>query len=92
MKFTYYGQSCFAVEMGGKRVLFDPFITPNELASNIKLEDVKADFILVSHGHGDHIADCVALAKQDNATVVGAFEVVYWLNSQGVEKFHPMNT
>lgn len=92
MKFTYYGQSCFAVETGGKRVLFDPFITPNELAKHVKLKDIKADYILVSHGHADHVADCVSLAKQNNATVVGAFEVVNWLNSKGVEKFHPMNT
>ncbi|RYZ29922.1 MAG: MBL fold metallo-hydrolase, partial [Chitinophagaceae bacterium] len=63
MKFTYYGQSCFAVEMGGKQVLFDPFITPNELAKHIKLDDVKADYIFVSHGHTDHIADCVTLAQ-----------------------------
>jgi L-ascorbate metabolism protein UlaG (beta-lactamase superfamily) len=91
MKFTYYGQSCFSVETAGRRLLFDPFITPNELAKNIRLEDIKADYILVSHGHGDHIADCVALAKQNNATVIGAFEVVNWLNGKGVEKYHPMN-
>ncbi|HEY1020919.1 MAG TPA: metal-dependent hydrolase, partial [Flavisolibacter sp.] len=86
------GQSCFAVETGGKRVLFDPFITPNELARNIRLEDVKADYILLSHGHADHVADCVALARQNGATVVGSFEVVNWIARQGVEKFHPMNT
>lgn len=91
MKFTYYGQSCFAVEAEGKNLLFDPFITPNELAKNINLTDVKADYILVSHGHSDHIADAVLLAKQNNAIVVGSFEVVNWLNKQGVEKFHPMN-
>lgn len=91
MNLTYYGQSCFAVETNGKRLLFDPFITPNPLASHIKLDDIKADYILVSHGHSDHIADCVALAKQTGATVVGAFETVNWLNKQGVEKFHPMN-
>ncbi|MGZ8517655.1 MAG: metal-dependent hydrolase, partial [Chitinophagaceae bacterium] len=92
MRFTYYGQSCFAVDMGGKRILFDPFITPNELAKHIRLEEVKADYILVSHGHADHIADCVTLAKQNNATVIGAFEVATWLHQQGVEKYHPMNT
>lgn len=92
MQFTYYGQSCFAVEMVGKRVLFDPFITPNELARHIRLEDVKADYILLSHGHADHVADCVALAQQNGATVVGSFEVVNWISRQGVEKFHPMNT
>ncbi len=91
MKFTYYGQSCFAVEMGSHRLLFDPFISPNERAKHIRLGDINADFILVSHGHSDHLADCVALAKQNDATVIGSFEVVNWLNSQGVEKFHPMN-
>jgi L-ascorbate metabolism protein UlaG (beta-lactamase superfamily) len=92
MQFTYYGQSCFAVEMGGQRVLFDPFITPNPLAKSIRLEDIKADYIFVSHGHADHVADCVTIAKQNGATVVGAFEVVNWLHQQGVEKYHPMNT
>lgn len=92
MQFTYYGQSCFSVEMGGKRVLFDPFITPNELAGHIRLDDVKADYILLSHGHADHVADCVTLAKQNGATVVGSFEVVNWMSKQGVDKFHPMNT
>ena len=92
MQFTYYGQSCFAVEMGGKRVLFDPFITPNSLASHIRLEDVKADYILVSHGHADHVADCVSLAQQNGATVVGSFEVVNWMSRQGVNNIHPMNT
>lgn len=92
MQFTYYGQSCFAVEMAGKRILFDPFITPNPLAKHIALEDVKADYILVSHGHSDHVTDCVALARQNEAVVVGAFEVVNWLHKQGVEKYHPMNT
>lgn len=92
MQFTYYGQSCFAVEMAGRRVLFDPFISPNELAKDIRLEEVKADYILVSHGHSDHVADVVTLARQNGATVVGAFEVVNWFHAQGVEKFHPMNT
>jgi L-ascorbate metabolism protein UlaG (beta-lactamase superfamily) len=91
MKLTYYGHSCFLVESGDHSLLFDPFITPNELARQIKLEDIRAQYILVSHGHADHIADCVALAKQTGATVVSSFEVVEWLTHQGVEKSHPMN-
>jgi L-ascorbate metabolism protein UlaG (beta-lactamase superfamily) len=91
MKFTYYGQSCFQVETKDTSILFDPFIRPNELAKHIKVEDIKADYILVSHGHGDHVADCVEIAKNTGATVVGAFEVVNWLQKQGVEKIHPMN-
>ena len=91
MKLTYYGQSCFAVDMQGRQIVFDPFITPNELAKHINLANIKADYILVSHGHSDHVADGVQLAKQTGATVVGAFEVVNWFHSQGVEKYHPMN-
>ncbi len=91
MKITYYGHSCFGVEIKGKHLLFDPFISPNELASGIKVDQVPADFILQSHGHGDHIADTVAIAKRTGATVVGAYEVTEWLGKQGVEKTHPMN-
>ena len=56
MKVTYYGHSCFAVAVGGKTLLFDPFITGNELAKAIDVKKVPADFILISHGHGDHVA------------------------------------
>ena len=72
-------------------MLFDPFITPNELAKNIRIGDIKADYILLSHGHSDHTADAVQIAKQNNATIVAAFEVAEWMNKQGVEKYHPMN-
>jgi len=92
MKLTYYGQSCFAVEAGGKNLLFDPFITPNDLAKHINIADIKADYILLSHGHGDHSENAVQMAKQSNATIIAAFEVAVWANKQGVEKYHPMNT
>lgn len=92
MQYTYYGHSCFAVTINGKNLLFDPFITPNELASGIDVSAIKADFILVSHGHADHIADCVTLAKQTGAKVITSFEIHEWLNKQGVDNTHPMNT
>lgn len=91
MRFTYYGQSCFGVEAEGKNLLFDPFITPNELARHIRPEEIRADYILLSHGHGDHIADAVMLAQKNKATVIGSFEVVTWMSQQGVENHHPMN-
>lgn len=72
-------------------MLFDPFITPNELARDINIADIMVDYILLSHGHGDHSVDAVQLAKQNNATVIAAFEVAMWMNKQGVEKYHPMN-
>lgn len=91
MKLTYYGHSCFAVQAGGKNLLFDPFIKPNELAKEIDIKSIKADYILLSHGHSDHTADCIELAKQTNSTVIAAFEITEWISKQGVEKFHPMN-
>ena len=91
MKFTYYGHSCFAVEIKGKTILFDPFITPNDLAKDIDIESIKPDFILVSHGHSDHIADAVRIAKSSGATVVSNYEITEWLNKQGVSNVHPMN-
>lgn len=91
MRLTYYGQSCFSVRAGDKTLLFDPFITPNELASHIDLAEITADYILVSHGHSDHIADGVQLARQTGAKAIGSFELVNWLNSQGIENTHPMN-
>lgn len=91
MKITYYGHSCFMLEVSGRTLLFDPFITPNELASNIKVDSITADYMLISHGHDDHTADAVKLAKQTNATVVSNFEIIGWMQNQGIEKVHPMN-
>lgn len=92
MLLTNYGHSCFSVTIKGKNILFDPFITPNELAKNIDINSIEADYIFLSHGHSDHIADCVAIAKRTGATVVATFEVAQWLAKQGVEKTHGLNT
>lgn len=92
MQFTYYGHSCFSVTINGKHILFDPFITYNELAKEIDVNSIPADFILVSHGHADHIADCIAIATRTGAKVVANWEIHEWLNKQGVTNTHPMNT
>jgi len=92
MKFTFYGHACFAIETGGKKFLFDPFISGNEGAKGlVDIDKIEADYILVSHGHGDHVADLVQIAKRTGALVIGAFEVVTWAQQHGVEKVHPMN-
>jgi len=92
MKFTYYGHSCFSVEVNGKHLLFDPFITGNEFAKNINIAAIEADYILVSHGHADHILDCVAIAQATGAKVVCSWEIHGWLNKQNVNNTHPMNS
>lgn len=92
MKFTYYGHSSFAVTINHKKIVFDPFITHNELAKAIDVNSIEADYIFVSHGHQDHVGDLVELAKRTGAKVVGAFELVEWVAKQGVSNTHPMNT
>jgi L-ascorbate metabolism protein UlaG (beta-lactamase superfamily) len=92
MKFTYFGHSCFSVEVSGKKLLFDPFITANELAKEIRIADIDADYILLSHGHFDHVADCVTIAQGTGAKVVCNWEIHEWLNKQRVSNTHPMNT
>ena len=91
MKFTYFGHSCFSVQVGGQTLLFDPFITPNELAAAIRLEEIAADVILVSHGHFDHIADAAAIANRTGALVISNYEIYDWLGKQGLTNLHPMN-
>lgn len=92
MKITYFGHSCFQVEVSGKKILFDPFIRPNELAKNIDVSKIKPDYILISHGHEDHIADAIEIAQSSGAKVISNWEICMWLNKQGISHFHPMNT
>lgn len=92
MKITYYGHATFGVEVNGKHLLFDPFITYNELTKQVDINTIPADYIFLSHGHQDHIADAVVIAKRTGATVVSSFEITEWLSKQGIAKVHPMNT
>lgn len=91
MQITYYGHSCFLLVAQGKKILFDPFITPNELASHIDIDTIQADYILLSHGHQDHMADLEAIYKNTKATLISSFELVSWFGNKGVENSHPMN-
>lgn len=91
MKLTYYGHACFSVQIGGKALLFDPFITPNPLAKKIDAEKIPADFILVSHGHEDHLADVIDIAKRTGATVIAPYEVGCWFEKKGVKNVQAMN-
>ncbi len=91
MKLTYYGHACFSVVMGGKTLLFDPFIKYNELAKKVDINNIQADYILLSHGHEDHVADAMEIAERTGATIVSNYEVVSWFQAKGVKNGHPMN-
>lgn len=91
MQFTYYGHACFSVLIHGKHILFDPFISGNELAKDIDSHQIKADYILVSHAHQDHILDCVSIALRTGAKVICNWEIHEWLQTKGVSNTLPMN-
>lgn len=91
MQVTYYGHSCFLVATNGKKLLFDPFISFNELAKNVDINSIECDYILQSHGHADHIADAVAIAQRTQAKVICSWEIHEWFNKNGVANTHPMN-
>jgi L-ascorbate metabolism protein UlaG (beta-lactamase superfamily) len=91
MKATYYGQSCLELEINGTKLLFDPFITHNQLAKHIDVNSLKPDYILVSHGHGDHVADLLTVQKNSGAKVICIAEIAGWLNKQGIDNVHGMN-
>lgn len=91
MKLTYYGHACFAVNVARKTLLFDPFITPNPLAKEIDIDKLAADYILVSHGHGDHVADLLTIAQRTGATVIAPYEVGTWFEGKGLKNIQAMN-
>ena len=91
MQITYYGHSCFGIETNGTNLLFDPFISGNELASDIDITQIPADYILLTHGHQDHVLDVEAIANRTGARVISNFEVIQWFAGKGLENDHPMN-
>ncbi|MEZ5046453.1 MAG: metal-dependent hydrolase [Chitinophagaceae bacterium] len=92
IRFTYYGHACFALHSESKTLLFDPFISANELAKEVDIDSLSADYILLSHGHADHILDAERIAKRTGAKVIAAAEIVDWINKKGIQNAHPMNT
>lgn len=83
-KYTYYGHGTHLIENGGHKLLVDPYFNDNP-ASPIKADQAEADFIFVTHGHGDHIADAVSVAKRTGSLVISNYEIAHWLGNQGVE-------
>lgn len=92
MLFNYLGHACFTLEDQGKTILVDPFISGNPLAQAIDIDQIKADYILLSHGHADHVADVERIALRTGALVICAYEIHEWLQQKGVTHTHPMNT
>jgi len=90
LKVTWYSHASFLIETDKARLLVDPFLTGNPLAP-VKADEVEADYIFISHGHGDHVGDSIPIAKRTGAMVVSNFEIQNWITAQGVENVHPMH-
>ena len=90
MKITYFGHASLGIQVNDVNILVDPYISANPNASHINIETLKADYILLTHAHQDHILDVGAIAKRTNAIVVSNFEIVSHFEGLGIEG-HPMN-
>lgn len=86
-RLCWLGHACLLIESDGYQILVDPFLTGNPAAAR-KAAEVPADFILVSHGHDDHIGDTIAIAQRTGAMVVANYEIAQWLQGQGLSKVH----
>lgn len=90
MKITYYGHASLGIKVGGKQVLVDPFISANPLAAHIDIASLKADYILLTHAHGDHVLDVETIAKRTGAVIVSNAEIAGYYANKGFTS-HPMN-
>jgi L-ascorbate metabolism protein UlaG (beta-lactamase superfamily) len=90
MKITFYGHASLGIEIAGKNILVDPYISANPKASHIDIHALKADYILLTHAHQDHILDVEAIAKRTNATIISNAEIAGHYSKKGL-KSHPMN-
>ena len=90
VELTWLGHNAWSIAAAGQTVLVDPFLDDNPVAK-VRADDVEAQFILVSHGHYDHVADAEKIAKRTGATVISSFEICEWLGKRSVPNLHPMN-
>ncbi|SNR15087.1 metal-dependent hydrolase [Tenacibaculum jejuense] len=90
MKITFYGHACFGIEINNTNIIVDPFITGNPLAQDIDINSIKADYILVTHAHQDHVLDVEVLAERTGATIVSNYEIVMYYGAKDL-KGHPVN-
>jgi L-ascorbate metabolism protein UlaG (beta-lactamase superfamily) len=81
----FHGHACFELRAGGVSVLVDPFLAPNNPAATATADDVDPTHVVVTHGHGDHVADAIAVARRTGAPVVTIVEIAHWLGEQGLE-------
>ncbi len=91
MKITFLGHACFMVEVNKTKLLFDPYISPNPLARAVDIDAIRADYILLSHGHYDHVADVERIYHNHPATLIANLEIINWYKKRGITQSLPIN-
>ncbi|HSJ57065.1 MAG TPA: metal-dependent hydrolase [Anaerolineae bacterium] len=90
VELTYHGHSSFSITVNDTTLLIDPFLSGNP-QSDVGPEDVAPDYVLISHGHGDHLGDAVEITKRTGAMTISNNEIKLWLDQQGIEKTHALH-
>ncbi len=90
IKLTWYGHATWGIDVDGTQVLIDPFFEGNPVASTTAGE-VEADYVIVTHGHSDHVGNAVEIAKRTGATIIANAEIARWVKQQDVENVHPQH-
>ena len=91
MQIKYLGHSCFLLDINGTSIIVDPFISPNPSASNIDVSAIKVNYVMLTHGHEDHVADAETILNNNpEAIIISNYEIVSWYGQKGA-KGHPMN-
>ncbi|MFK7805677.1 MAG: metal-dependent hydrolase [Anaerolineae bacterium] len=89
---TFHGHATFSLDVNGTKMIVDPFLKGNNPLAKTAVDDITGiEYVLITHGHGDHVADAVSIAQRCNATVIANFEIADWFSRQGVEKTHPQH-
>lgn len=90
MKIKYIGHSAVYIETKGKRIIIDPFLRGNPFFKG-QVKDIEVEYIIVTHGHSDHLGDTIELAKSNKAMVISNFEIVVYLQAKGISNVQPMH-
>mgnify|MGYP000151675191 CR=1 FL=1 len=90
-KITFYGHATLGLEINGIKILVDPFFDGNPQAK-VNSAQVMADYILITHGHGDHVGDSLKIAKRCGAKIIANYEIIQWVQAKGINNAHAQAT
>ncbi|MGB1250257.1 MAG: metal-dependent hydrolase [Candidatus Promineifilaceae bacterium] len=89
---TFHGHATFSLDVNGTKLIVDPFLKGNNPLAKTSADEISdIDYVLITHGHSDHVIDAASIAKRCDATIIATFEIADWFARQGVRKTHPQH-